>query len=473
MSKKLLIGHTFKEAIMFLWNYIKQSMLKHPSQTISDGNIVLSFKKMVDIVEKGSASLTGEKVCAIICNTELMTGLGVLMCFSAGVTAVPLSSKYGPKHIMKILRSCDPSCLLTDYAGEFGLYHIVDTKPHLPKNKPALIMWTSGTTGTPKGAMLSETNIISNVNDILDYFRIDDRDCILISRPLYHCAVLIGEFIVSLVNGVRIIIKSDPFNPVNIISAIKENNVTVFGGTPTMLDILAKISHKKNTTLKHIVISGECMSEAVGAALRLAFPKVRIYHVYGLTEACPRVSYMPPEYFFVAPDRVGVPLKSVRIQIRDDNNRPAKSGKIGILWVTGPNIMIGYYKNKELTNQKIKSGWLCTGDLALIDSHGWLKIVGRNDDLIIRAGMNIYPQEIEAELKKDPRVKEVLAYGYKTQHMTTEIGLKLVGDFADASEIKKVCLKMLPEYQQPSRIELVNDLPKNGSGKIIRSLNNA
>lgn len=129
--------------------------------------------------------------------------------------------------------------------------------------------------------------------------------------------------------------------------------------------------------------------------------------------------------------------------------------------------MIGYYSNPDKTSEVLKNGWLYTGDIASVNSAGLLKIHGRNDNLIIRAGMNIYPQEIEGTLKADKRVREVLAYGYTTP-TGTQIGLKIAGDFTTVSEIKRLCAELLPSYQIPMKIELLQELEKSGSGKIKR-----
>lgn len=129
--------------------------------------------------------------------------------------------------------------------------------------------------------------------------------------------------------------------------------------------------------------------------------------------------------------------------------------------------MLGYYAEKEKTQKVLKDGWLCTGDIACIGDSGFLKIKGRNDDLIIKAGMNIYPAEVEYELKRDSRVKEVLVYGFDTIS-GKQIGMKIVGDFLSVDEVRKLCIEHLPLFQIPQVIELVDELPKNGSGKIIR-----
>lgn len=143
-------------------------------------------------------------------------------------------------------------------------------------------------------------------------------------------------------------------------------------------------------------------------------------------------------------------------------------GEIGVLWVKGGNVMAGYYNNPQKTAETICDGWLCTGDLALMNEAGLLKIIGRNDDLIIKAGMNIYPQEVESAVKVDARVREVLVYGEKDETVGTLLAMDIAGDFSSADEIRDLCRGCLPAYQMPVKINLVAELPKNGSGKIVR-----
>ena len=121
----------------------------------------------------------------------------------------------------------------------------------------------------------------------------------------------------------------------------------------------------------------------------------------------------------------------------------------------------------------MQDGWLCTGDIAIVDQNGLLRIKGRNDDLIIRAGMNIYPQEIESVLKRDKRVREILVYGLVHPYAGVQIGMKVAGDFKTIDEVKQLCMQTLPSYQMPSVIELLEELPKNGSGKIVRGKGHA
>lgn len=453
---------------MKLWSTLRKKMLSHPDKMICENNVSLTYEEMVIFAQIFADKIRTEKCCAILCRNEMATAMALLACFAANVTAVPLSLRYGEQHCRKIIDHIKPTAIINDIDGELNVLRLKDADYKKPNVHPAIIMYTSGTTGIPKGAMLSEDNILANAKDILSYFNITEKDAILISRPLYHCAVLTGEFIVSLIRGLNIRFFSDSFAPQIILELIKKHDINVFCGTPTILNLLAVFNRDEApASLDRIVISGEKLSKNVATKISKSFPNADIYNVYGLTEACPRVSWLPPEYFKTNPECVGIPLDNVTIKIITDYGSQAKAYEDGILWVKGPNIMMGYYDAPIHTNSILKDGWLCTGDIAMVDSEGMLYIRGRNDDLIIRGGMNIYPGDIESSLKGDPRVKDVLVYGY-TERDIVKIGLKISGNFDSADDVRKMCANALPIHQRPSKIELLDDLPKNGSGKIIR-----
>ena len=455
---------------MKLWNYIKNEMLKTPEQIVCEDKATISYRNIIEFVETFAQRLEGQKCCAIMCNSEMSSALALLACFAAGITAVPVSVRYGYRHAEKIIDMIGPTAIISDTEGDITINKISNPSYKEPAVSPALIMCTSGTTGKPKGAMLSEDNILTNLKDIFSYFDICAKDSILIARPLYHCAVLTGEFLLSLIKGVKIRFYSGDFNPKAIMNIINNNAITVYCGTPTQLSMLARYNHKySECALTTMCISGECLSKETAQKITSGFMSAfNIYHVYGLTEASPRISYLPCNLFADHSDCVGIPLESVQIKIIKKNGDSAPLGEEGILWVKGDNVMIGYYNAPKETTSVLNDGWLCTNDIALITPEGLLKIKGRSDDLIIRAGMNIYPAEIEATLKKDGRVREVLAHKVETTSMGTQIGLKIAGEFSCVDDVKKMCANLLPKFQMPIVIELLEELPKNGSGKIIR-----
>lgn len=458
---------------MRLWNMIKERMMENPTQKIGEGEACITYEEVVVLAELLASKLNGIKCCAICCNSEMAASFALLGCFAAGVTAMPISMRYGEKHCNHIFDTISPDGFITDEGGRFCVRSIYDSTYKEPENHPALIMCTSGTTGKPKGVMLSEDNILTNVMDIAEYFAIGEEDTILISRPLYHCAVLTGEFLTSLIKGTKIYFYSGEFHPSKMLEMIKEKEITVFGGTPTLLGMMALLKHKiEVNSLRHICISGECMDRDKGLMIAEAFPESQIYHVYGLTEAGPRVSYLSPELFREYPDYVGIPLRSVSIKIVKEDSTTASAGEEGVLWVKGDSIMLGYYQEPEKTAEVLKDGWLCTKDVSVVNDAGLLKIKGRKDDMIIKSGMNIYPAEIESAVRKNPRVKDVVAYGIKGRY-GTQIGMTVVGDFVTTEEVKRLCMECLPPYQVPTTIVITDELPKNGSGKIIRRKQNA
>ena len=458
---------------MKLWDELKKQMLRHSDQKICEGRAELSFENAAIFAEIFAEKLSGIRCCAIMCKSEMAASMALLACFAGGVTAVPLSKRYGNIHCKRILEKISPDAVITDNDGAFQIHLMKNPCYVEPNVHPALIMCTSGTTGSPKGVMLSEKSILTNVFDIATYFNIGKTDSILITRPLYHCAVLTGEFLISLVKGSKIRFYSDRFDPEVILRLIDNYKVTVFCATPTLLRMLIRFDRSfKADALKHVCISGECMDGDIGTDIANKFRQAEIYHVYGLTEAGPRVCYLPPVLFRKYPDRVGIPLKSISLKLIKSDGDSASCGEEGVLWIKGENIMSGYYNDWCLTKKVLQNGWLCTGDIAEIDDAGLLKIKGRKDNLIIRAGMNIYPQEIESALRADKRVYEVVAYGYKGGMGQVQIGLKIAGDFDSEDDVLKLCSACLPSYEMPSRIELVSDFVMSVSGKVMREISN-
>lgn len=451
---------------MELWQKIKQKMLQHPTQTVSEGGHKLTYEELVIFAERFSFKLSCN-CYGILCNSELSCAMAILACFAAGASAVPLSIRYGEKHCRKIINTIGMPYMISDTKGELSVINIDMGKYQEPQQHPALIMCTSGTSGNPKGVMLSEKNILTNLNDISEYFDVDETDTILIARPLYHCAVLTGEFLLGLSKGAKIVFSSEKFNPISLIQKIEDENISVFCGTPTLISTMSMfIKEGQCLPIKKMAISGECLTENTASKIQKAFPNTKKFNVYGLTEASPRVTYLPPELFGTTTS-VGIPLKSVQIKIVDDNDKELPSNQVGELLVKGDNVMLGYYKEPNRTSKTKRNDWLHTKDLAYIDIEGLLYIKGRKDNMIIRGGMNIYPQEIENTLIQDKRVEDVLAYGV-TENEITKICIKIKGQFKTIKEVKELCIELLPSYQVPNYIEIVDDIPKNGSGKKIR-----
>ena len=456
-----------------LWEFLKEKMLSRPSSKMQEEDANITYEEAVIFAESFGKKLR-TPCCAILCQSELAAALALLSCFAAGVTAVPLSFRYGEAHCKRILRKIRPSAMITDVGGELRVLHldIAEKKQGTLEEWPAAILCTSGTTGEPKGVMLSEENFLTNIRDICKYFKIEETDRILICRPLYHCAVLTGEFLVSLVKGLDIFFAPEKFDPVGILKLLKQERISVLCGTPSFFRLLCRFAGVNGcfALVKQIAVSGECMGKVCAEMISRTFYNAYVYHVYGLTEASPRVAYLPPAYFGALPESVGIPLPSVQVKIIDAAGKTVPHGVEGELCLKGKNVMMGYYRDPELTAQVLGAdGWLRTGDIASMNESGFIKIKCRKDHMIIRAGMNIYPQEIENMLLSDKRTYEVLAYAIPDAMSGQKIGIKIVGNYRNKNEVLQLCRELLPPYAVPSVIEIVDELLKNASGKVIRN----
>jgi len=448
------------------------------SKTMAAANLVLS------VTPRGSR-------VAVMNSNTYFDALGVLGVLAAECSVVPISLNYGEVNCCNIIDRVEPDVVLTDYEELPDTITAIIRKKNIKvlpftdsetftaevekkciNNDIALIMSTSGTTGIPKGVILSHKNILSNIMDIAEYFKLTPEDHILIVRPLYHAAVMTGELLYALMSGCKITFYNEAFSPRRLLQIMDRVKCTAMCATPTLFYHLG--IHKKNIALKElnkIVVSGECLLPQVADKIIEAFPDASFFNVYGLTEASPRVSYLEPEYFRAKIGSVGKPLKNVAIKIVDDIGRQLPDKGVGEIIVKGPNVMQGYWRDEEQTKRKLRDSWLFTGDSGYFDEEGFLYVLGRKDHMIIRAGMNIYPQEIENVLLQNEKIKEVMAWGEPDPKYGQKICIVYVPENIndiDETCIMEICRKMLQPYQWPDEIYISDKLTRNASGKIVR-----
>jgi acyl-CoA synthetase (AMP-forming)/AMP-acid ligase II len=423
--------------------------------------------------------------CAILCKNNLNSAISVLLCIKTACVAIPLSLQYGIDHCKSVIEISDPDVIIIDdfsLAGYFNLPAYDLTKMSF-SHKGAindiektlddvqLLMFTSGSTGCPKGAMITGENLFSNVRDICEYFPISENDRILIARPIYHCAVMTGEFLTALFKGANIVFFNGGYNPIGILNCLQTERISAICATPTFFRHLSQfVRPGRSISAKTVAVSGECLSGETASIIRSVFNEAKIFNVYGLTEASPRISYLPSDLFELFPESVGVPLPSVQFKIANSgHDNSLLRDFVGEIAVRGPNIMKGYYRNEDLTRSVLRDGWLYTGDLGYIDEHGLLYVKGRKDDLIIKAGFNIYPIEIEKALKKIDLIKDVIAYAHKTTNgIGIGVDISLDSPSVTQKDIMKICSDILPKHLLPDKINIVEAVKRNASGKLVR-----
>ena len=417
---------------MKLWTYLKQKIKKYGDR-VAFANSCITYADILNYENKEKRS---RKLFVCEGNTREEHAISILKCMASGNVAVPLSQEYGVK--------------IYD-----NLRNVVSKGTTQDLSDVAFLMYTSGTTGKPKGVMLTDENIITNLKYISTYFDVRGMRSICIARPLVHIAVIVGELLYALCNGLTIYFYEEMFMPQRMLSYLTSNDINVFCATPTLYQSLAEANKNKVCHIKVGVISGEILSEQTGRKISMEFPDTAFYNVYGLTEHSPRVSALLPSEFRKRPNSVGKPIGAVCAEISD-----------GELIVKSPCIMKGYYENKEGTDKKIVNGWLHTGDYAHKDEDGYLYIDGRKDSMIIRAGLNIYPDEIETSVKEFGGIEDCLVYGEKTERGTV-ICMKYVGDI-DIKDLRKYLAMVLNPNLIPSRIEKTDSIERTASGKKKR-----
>ncbi|MFH1954729.1 MAG: long-chain fatty acid--CoA ligase [Pseudomonadota bacterium] len=334
------------------------------------------------------------------------------------------------------------------------------------------ILYTSGTTGVPKGVMLTHGNLAKDAEILAEMRGEIEPDTVVIGAlPLYHVYGITSVLNVSMYLGFTIELFTH-FDPEAVIRVTEEEARTLFFGVPTMLNRLIQVASEKppeRTSLK-FCISG-------GASLPVEFLKrfetlfnTTIHEGYGLTE-CP-VCVENPYGKKTKPGSIGLPIPEFSARIVGEDGKDVSPGEKGELLIKGPAVMKGYLNRPEETAETIRDGWLYTGDIARMDEDLYIYIVDRKKELVIRGGYNVYPREIEEILYQIPDILEAAVYGVPHEDLGEEVAAVVVlkeGAQTDGNAIREYVKERLAPYKYPRIIKTVKDpLPKSGSGKILK-----
>ena len=340
----------------------------------------------------------------------------------------------------------------------------------LSPDDTAVILYTSGTTGNPKGVLLSHRNVVSNAvssqGGTVEEEAPTVHEAQLAILPLAHAYGLVASNVGYLNGGVAVL--HPRFDTTAVLSAIERNHIKSFAGVPAMFVALlfTPEADKFDTSSLQYCVSGSAplpLAILEGFEQKFGCP---ILEGYGLSEASAVLTGHSKD-IPRKPGSVGKPISGVEILIVDVNDNPLPVGEIGEVIAHGPNIMQGYYNMPDETQAALRNGWLHTGDMGRFDEDGYLYIVERKKDLIIRGGFNIYPRDIEEVLNRHPSVIESAVIGISSERMGEEVKAFVVTRTdVDAETLKVYCRESLANYKTPSDIEFVNALPRNAVGKI-------
>jgi long-chain acyl-CoA synthetase len=334
----------------------------------------------------------------------------------------------------------------------------------------AVILYTAGTTGRPKGVALSHANLAANARAAASLHELDRTAWGLMVLPLSHSYGLTVMNAASILGTRGVLLRW--FNPEGVLETIQRYRVVSMSGVPTMFVYLLHYPDGDRFDTSSMRVWG---SGAAPLPLEIVEPFERkfggrILEGYGLTEASPVVSAHRLSGVRKL-GSVGQAIPGVEVTIRDDGDRALPTGELGEVCVRGPNVMLGYYRLPEETSRTVREGWLHTGDMGRLDEDGYLYIVERKKDLIIRGGFNIYPREVEEVLYAHPAVAEAAVVGAPDPLMGEDVlafvALK-TGATADAATLIGFCQERLARYKCPKQVRFVDALPKSPVGKILR-----
>ncbi len=333
----------------------------------------------------------------------------------------------------------------------------------------AVILYTSGTTGHPKGAMLSHRNLYSNARDVSHFLNMTPEDRVIATLPVFHVFALTVVVNAPLLKGATVLL-APRFSPSEIYELAGSQKATVFAGVPTMFNFLYQFDGniENFSNLRLAVSGGAPLPVQVLNDFEEKF-KVRVSEGYGLSEASPVTCFNPLDRERKA-GSIGMSISNVENKVVDKFGNELPVGQVGELIVKGPNVMKGYYKMPEETANAIRDGWLYTGDLAKKDEEGYFFIVERKKDMIIVGGYNVYPREVEEVLFSHPNVIEAAVVGFPDPNLGEAVHAYVVlkEKSTTEEELLQYCTEHVVKYKVPKVIEILDELPKNSTGKILR-----
>jgi long-chain acyl-CoA synthetase len=410
-----------------------------------------------------------------------------------GAVIVPIGPDLTAREIASDIGYCDVRLAITDAPGRSKhpndvpvliLEPMVDVHPPrdgsraaLPApmadpNSPAILLHTSGSLGRPKRVVLSHGNVLSNARAHARSTGFVRSDRVLITLPMHFGYCNTAQILCHIALGGRLVLLPHLFTPASFCAAVEREGVTTVTLVPTLIHALAAyegMAAHDLSSLRTICFGGGPIAPDVLARAARALPHVEFVQTYGQTEASPRITTMRQAQS--APRCVGQAIAGVSLTIRDETGAVLPPRAIGEICVSGPGVMLGYYRREAETADVLRNGVLHTGDLGYLDETGRLFLVGRRRNLIIRAGINIYPEEVEEHLKSHPDVSDAVVLG-EDDESAGEIPIAIVvpstGRAPSEPELLRHCRTGLAPYKIPARFILRAQVPRTYNGKVAR-----
>jgi long-chain acyl-CoA synthetase len=394
----------------------------------------------------------------------------------AGVAQEAAAKASGVRHLIVARADLDD---LSAPDGWHNLVPLLASAPPVDRPYPtgagdtAVVLYTSGTTGRPKGAELTHANLLFNARAAGDLVALGSDTVALVALPLFHAfGLTVMHNAVLAVGGCLVLLPR--FDAASALALMERHAVTFFGGVPTMFTRLleAALTDRSLPALRWCVSGGAPMPAAVMGEFERRFG-VTVLEGYGLSETSPVVSFTVPGRPRT-PGSVGYPLPGVEVRLVTEDGRDVDSpGVAGEILVRGPGLMKGYWRNPVATGQALADGWFRTGDIGVRDRHGALSIVDRKKDVVIRGGYNVYPAEVERVLHEHPAVAQAAVVGVPDERMGEDVRAVVVlrtGAAATPADIAAFCRTRLAAYKCPRQVEVWDAMPTGPTGKVLKSV---
>jgi long-chain acyl-CoA synthetase len=362
--------------------------------------------------------------------------------------------------------------------GEGELERILSRQvpaPELAKRAPsdtAVLLYTSGTTGKPKGAELTHANLTRNAEVVRRLFHLEEQSVVLGVLPLFHAFGQTCGLNAAVLSGALVTLVQR-FEAEKVLSVIERDRVTLFEGVPTMFNALLNLPERERfslSTLQLCVSGGASMPAELQRSCEAAFGAI-IVEGYGLSETSPVASFNRTDRLR-KPGSIGLPVAGVEMRVVAPDGTQPPIGDVGEIVIRGHNVMKGYWKRPEATAEAIsRDGWFHTGDLGYVDRDGYFFIVDRKKDMISRGGLKIYPRELEELLYQHPAVLEAAVIGIPHAELGEEVAAVVAtrpGSSVSIEEIRDFIKEQVAAYKYPRHVWFVSELPKTATGKILK-----
>ena len=404
----------------------------------------------------------GDRV-ALLLHNGLEFPETMLACHRLGACAVPINFRLTQNEIDYVLADSGAAVLVD---GPTPLADVPAPQAPIGPDDPALLCYTSGTTGRPKGAILTHANLVASTLSWIEEMGATDEDVWLSGQPLFHIGGINGMLPFLALGATAIITPTTGFDPAAAVRLLERHAVTMCIFVPTQWDQVCALP--QHTRLRVAMWGAAPASRTTLETLASTFPGVDIVSAYGQTEVSGATTLLKGPDATRKMGSVGRPMTGVELRVVDNELQDTGPGAVGEIVYRGPMVMHGYWNDPEATAEAFAGGWFHSGDLATRDADGYLRLVDRKKDMIVSGGENIYPAEVERVLREHDAVDDVAVVGVPHPRWGETPVAFVVGADVEVTELIEHCRHHLASYKKPSAIHFVEALPRNAAGKVLK-----